>query len=356
MGLFDIFSNKWSAGKMAEDDRKKLFWYLKRKTSYTAWKREADAFDRFAEIFERQVKEEPIAKAGKFDIYDTNWERFYPEILKAQMLYEKALVQLLQGDRTIWLNNERGLMADAWTISQSWHSNLVVRRAEWHEIALEGKYVKEMTDAIKEFYRVSRDTGYIQPMMAGGRAHEWWGEALECILNNEDFPRKPLPGFPAPEKMASYIKYPVPLPEVPIPKTEILVKTGEDVPVFGIYEPLMKDGCMNYLLQGVLPAPFARDAQGEKLPVTWKLIWEDTRYLDGQIPAEEHLYFPPEPKTETKSQPEAKNDLISAMTGQECPKTGFWVVMDDLQGKCFLEKSDIMPKHNGREVTWVRVD
>jgi DUF2075 family protein len=36
---------------MSVEDRKRMFWYLKRKTSYTAWKREADSFDRFANIF-----------------------------------------------------------------------------------------------------------------------------------------------------------------------------------------------------------------------------------------------------------------------------------------------------------------
>jgi len=124
MGLFDLFKTQWSAGKMTPDDRKKIFWYLKRKTSYTAWKREADAFDTFAVIFKKQVVEEPIAKAV-MSIGNTDWERFYSQILKAQVLYEQGLARLLQGDRNVWLYNDRGILGDAGTISNSWHSELV---------------------------------------------------------------------------------------------------------------------------------------------------------------------------------------------------------------------------------------
>ena len=158
-----------------------------------------------------------------------------------------------------------------------------------------------------------------------------------------------------------FSKMPIPklLPDVPIPKTETLIRTGEEIPVFGIYEPQIKDGCMNYLPASgpapTLPESDGTYATGRYLPVTWKLIWEDTRYLDGVIPIEEDFYFPPEPKTEAKPQLVVKSDLISASTGQKCPKTGNWAVMNDLQGKLFLEKSDIMPKHNDRDVTWVWV-
>lgn len=151
---------------MTEDDRKKLFWYLKRKTSYSAWKREADAFDRFAEIFEKQVIEQPLAKS-KFGVYQTNWETSYPEILKAQILYEKALLSLKQGDRSVWLYNERGTMDDASTIAHKWHSDLVNNGPQGDHF-FEGKYVEALTAAISEFYSASRETGYIQPMMAGG--------------------------------------------------------------------------------------------------------------------------------------------------------------------------------------------
>jgi len=33
------------------------------------------------------------------------------------------------------------------------------------------------------------------------------------------------------------------------------------------------------------------EATGNALSVSWRLVWEDTRYIDGTIPAEERSYF-----------------------------------------------------------------
>ncbi len=75
MSIYDLFKPKWSAELMSDDDRRKLFWYHKRKSSYTAWKELAAAFDRFAELFERQVKEQPIHVPERFTAeWGTNWE------------------------------------------------------------------------------------------------------------------------------------------------------------------------------------------------------------------------------------------------------------------------------------------
>jgi Immunity protein 72 len=142
---------------------------------------------------------------------------------------------------------------------------------------------------------------------------------------------------------------------MPEPKEEVLVRTGEEVPLFGIYEPQVKDGCMNYLLGGV-PAPtFIMGSYDDLRAVTWKLIWEDTRYQDGFIPAEENLYFPVEKKS-SPVQSSAASDMLSANTAERCPKDGNWVVMDDLQGKLTLKSGDKMPQHKGRDVTWVWVN
>jgi hypothetical protein len=339
MGLLDMFKNKWSAGKMTEEDRKKLFWYLKRKTSYSAWKRVADAFDQFAEIFENQVREEPIAKSGKHSVWGTNWETYYPEILKAQVLYEKALATLQQGDRSVFLYNERGIIRDASVISSSWHDDLVNHGPQGDHF-FEGKYVEEMTAAMQEFFKARCDASGTQPMMADWAAPELWSTMWQ-----DDFAKMPIPKI---------------LPDVPIPKTEILVRTGEEIPVFGIYEPQIKDGCMN-CLPATGPAPSLPEsdgtyATGQNLSVTWKLIWEDTRYQDGFIPAEENLYFPPESKTSPTTAPATTSDMLSALSGQRCPKDGHWAVMDDLQGKIVLKAGDKMPQHKGRDVTWVWVE
>lgn len=57
MSNLDAFKSKWSGRSMCEQDRRALFWYLRRASSYTAWKRQADAFDRFASVVELQVRD-----------------------------------------------------------------------------------------------------------------------------------------------------------------------------------------------------------------------------------------------------------------------------------------------------------
>lgn len=273
MRVFDIFKNKWSALQMTDNDRRKIFWYLKRKTSYTAWRRESEIFDRFAAIFKRQVEEEPLAP-GPMD--GTNWEVFYPQVLKAQVLYEEALKRLLQGDRTIFLYNSFGVMDDATILAGYWHTELVNHGMRYDHFYT-GKYLSAMTDLMKEFALASRQSGYIQPMMSEAAAPEIWS-----TLWRDEFTKSPFCFITS-------------FPDVPEPK-KISVRTGDEVPAFGIYEPQIRDGCMNYLLGGTI-APTIWESDGtyatdNLLNVTWNLIWEDTRYLNGIIPAEELTYFP----------------------------------------------------------------
>ncbi len=336
MSIFDIFKTQWSAGKMTQEDRTKLFWYLKRKTSYTAWKRKSDAFDRFVEIFEKQVREEPTPKP-ELSCFGTDWETSYPEILKAQVMYEKGLDRLTQGDRTVWLYNDRGILGDASTISGHWYSELVNNGMRGDHF-YDGKYVDEMTESMKQYSLAGREAGCLQPMMADTPAPETW-----TTFWKDQFAQMPIPAL---------------LPDVPVPKTEILVKTGQEVPLFGIYEPQIKDGCMNYLLAGI-PAPTLLENDGtydtgNNLPVIWRLIWEDTRYQDGEIPSEESRYFPPENKSAHQTT-DATNDLISTPTGSICPKTGTWAAMDNLNGSLIIKQGETMPQYDGRDVIWVLV-
>lgn len=50
---------------------------------------------------------------------------------------------------------------------------------------------------------------------------------------------------------------------------------------------------MNYLVKDT-EATLLAGERGMRREVVWKLIWEDVRYRDGQIPAEERMYFQPE--------------------------------------------------------------
>jgi hypothetical protein len=155
MGLFDIFKSRRPDKAAAGKNDDKTFWYVNRRISYAAWKRETDAFDRFAAIFERQVIEEPHA-AGLMG--GTRWDTSYPEILRAKVLYEKALAQLAQGDRRECLQKSVELMSAARTIMYDWHSELV-NGGPRNEHSFDGKHVEAMTRAIIDCAAASRDNG-----------------------------------------------------------------------------------------------------------------------------------------------------------------------------------------------------
>ena len=357
MGLLDIFKTQWSAGTMTEDDRKRIFWLLKRKTSYTAWKRVADRFDDFAAVFKKQVIEEPNPPQGAyterleagingqpFDAYfegQSNWEADYPPIVKTQVLYEKALASLLQGDRSVFLYNERGLLGDAGIYPSDWHSKLVSHGRE-RDAYYDGKYVSELTRLIQLVSDARGDASSLQSQMA-------------------ETPEIPWGDVSRPELLALPCIDP---PEVTEPQKELLVRTGDEVPVFGIYEPQMKNGGLNYLLGGT-PAPLIWGSDGHhavmtKNKVTWRLIWEDTRYQEdhyvfGRIPPEEASYFPAEkPATVATAQPATvMGDMLISDTGQTCPKTGLWSIAERLDVTLSVDQGTEMPQFENRSVTWV---
>jgi hypothetical protein len=343
MSIFDIFKIKWSAKQMAEDDRRKVFWYLQRKTSYTAWKTLADAFDRFAAVFERQVKEEPIAvPAGLSSRWATNWETSYPEILKAQVLYEQGLVRLLQGDRTVWLYNDRGVFGDADAIYHYWYMVLVHHGPHGDKFA-EGKYVDDLTSAILDVVLYAwAVSGVMQQVWENPLYFEFWSrERMAYLEKNVPFPKE--------------------LPEVPVPTKQVLVRTGDLAPCFGIFEAQVPDGCMSYFLEGVAVPPAVtvdeKDGEDYTRPAAWRLIWEDDRYLDGTIPEEEKDYFPATEKAVAPAAPvEVTSDpVISLETNERASRSGMWVVANRLDIRKRFESGDKLPQHEGRDVVWLWV-
>jgi hypothetical protein len=343
MSIFDIFKTKWSAKHMTEDDRRKLFWYMKRKTSYTAWKAFADAFDRFAVVFERQVKEEPLAvRPGGSAKWGTNWERSYPEILKAQVLFEQGLARLLQGDRTVWLYNDRGVLGDADVTYGYWYTALV-NHGPHGDIFFEGKYLDDLTTAILDVFEYARAVpGVVQQAWENPNRYDSWSKE----------------GMARREKK---VPFPPNLPDVPIPTKHVLVRTGDPAPCFGVFEAQVPDGCMSYLLEGVaVPQAMTVDEKDGGCyirPAAWRLIWEDDRYLDGTIPEEEKDYFPATEKAVAPAAPvEVTSDpVISLETNERASRSGMWVVANRLDIRKRFESGDKLPQHEGRDVVWLWV-
>lgn len=348
MGLMDIFRGG-SGEPMDAADRKKLFYYLQRKTSYTAWARASDAFDVFAAVYKKQVMQESKAPGSIFGA--TEWDLWYTDILRAQVWFEQGLKALRQGDHSVWLYNSRGVLRDALMTGAHWYTELIFG-GERGDHQYFGKYLDEMKIAITRFNAVQQDVGYLQSKMTDTPASEFWGEWLQSVLNNQPFPRKSVDGI-EPALQASPLRYPDPLPEVPVPARQVLVSTGQPVPVDGIWEPQVKNGCMNYMMQDT-EALLLDQEGGSPRDVVWKLVWEDTRYTDGDIPAEERLYFVPDAAPAT-AQAVVTADLVTAQSGELCPRDGDWAVMDEIHTKMSLVGGRKMPQSQGRDVQWVWV-
>lgn len=335
-----MFASRWSSKLMSEEDRRKVFWLQKRKTSYTAWKARAEAFDRFAAIFEKQVIEEPLVlpPSGNPD-WGTNWETSYPQILQAQVFYEQGLERLKRGDRTVWLYNELGSFHRSDSIEGYWHEALL-NHGRHGDKFFEGKYVVDLMNAIKEVGKFSSVTArVVQPIWEDPMAYEFWSVHSMKVMEKG-------------------VKYPSHLPNVPIPESNTIVRTGEPVPCFGIYEPLVRDGCMNYLLEGVA-APEAVHADGGDLvsrPAAWRLLWKDERYFDGTVPLEESNYFcSAEPVQTTPGVEVEMEPVIERNSGEKAPRDGMWVVVDKLDVKKRFATGQVLPDYEGRNVLWMWV-
>jgi hypothetical protein len=151
------------------------------------------------------------------------------------------------------------------------------------------------------------------------------------------------------------VPFPIPLPDVPSTKESVIVRTGQPVPRFGIYEPQVEDGGMNYLLEGA-PAPMALDPEDDLRPAVWRLIWEDTRYRDGMIPDEENLYFRPTEAPRPAPAVHIDTDpVISLESSKRASRAGVWVIAHRLNVRRRFELGEILPQHDGRDVVWLWV-
>ena len=296
---------------MHDNDRKKVFWLLKKYSSFTAWKHLGDAFERFANAYGYAMTHaDPI----NVDNQNTGW---YKRILDTQILFEKGLHALSIGEKTPFMNNSAGYL---------WHApdnfkffNKIMDPEEFDFYWMKNE--KEVVDAFQEIYPAYGLLGTTLEKKATPPVATWGQKIIFIPLSIRVSDPPPTLNFPAS------------LAEVPKP-TDITVATGQTVLKTGIWEPewqtdngAIDKGCMNYLLGGT-EAPLYRDdwPPSEPYPVTWRLIWEDTRYKDGTIPEEEAEYLAPPPV------PAAGSERIKGHANETVPRTGWWTT-PALQGE-----------------------
>ena len=187
------------------------------------------------------------------------------------------------------------------------------------------------------------------------------------------------PAYGFPMNDPKHLNFPALLPELPS-SSGIVVDTGTEVLVDGIYEPEWGEieslagsgllgkiklalvgkpsliesadevigprrehsGCMNYLLANAL-APTYRDSELDKpMPVTWRLIWKDERYLDGVIPPEEADYLAP------VAAPAADTAQLRCEANQPCPREGWWFTPASAGSRRHFQQGEVMPAFNAQ--------
>ena len=392
MAMFDFLKPKWSAGRMTPEDRARQFWLLQRQTSYSAWERCRNAYGAFVDLVERQCKEEPIGRMAPhrlaqekksyqqlvsdgvlaaFDIDQIeNWESnrtkwthaTYASVLRGLALYDQGLARLKQGDRSVFLHNSQGVLEDAANAAHHEYQAYYLGGPRGdNSLVFYGKYVPAMKAALQwGCEQIGFAADGLQSAMANMSAPAVWEDNRDVYNPIEKRKTKVIGSSERWKQQTSHLQT---LPRVPQYTEDVFVRTGEPCPVFGIYEAQVKDGLMVYMCQGEEAFRYGEPCwhSGGGQAITWKLIWEDQRYLDGVIPPEEAEYFPDAVTPPDFSRfvgEELENDwrsdqLIVARTGEPAPLTGRWAAQDDLGGRVFWRKGDPLPSHKGQPADWV---
>lgn len=358
-----------------EEERRQLFYYLKRGSSYTAWAKLGPYYKAFVDIvrvaFEDTQNNPP---PGKSPLIGSS---LMTGLLNGFASYEKALARLRKGDKTVFKFIGYGQAAapyfcEAFRAIEIWNSkNTGDEAARGNEFpAWESKYWPQIEQALNHLNDVQCTCACVEDRHTDVPAPY---KNMAWLTGGQIFDFLPM------------LRITPSFPEVPIPKEEVLIRTGQTVPCFGIWEPVKAplskgfigmfkrpevppdhkfelDGLMNYLHQDS-PAPtigFEEDDYRNKgRPTVWRLIWADDRYEDGTIPADELEYKFEEPQDRPPPPPPPlppESDIQYVFSGQPAPEAGVWACEADLNLRVRLKKGDPMPRRAEDEtVAWVHV-
>ena len=356
---------------MTNDDRRKVFWLLKKYSSYTAWHALGDAYYAFADAYMQAIRLVDHSQADKDDEDALADEA--KEILDGRLGFEHGLPRLRQGDRSVWRRNSRGALLVALR-----SINFIDKILDESEFVLDWmKNKDEVLDKHRALDFWCGGTGSVTERKAEDQVAPLNASNALVIIH---------PDYGWKLNDPAYHNFPPTLPEVPHPSTTV-IDTGAEVPFDGIYEPEwgpMQDpsnsglidklkaafggkpsltntgdpqaglattrraetGCMNYLLAHT-QAPLYQDGELDKpMPVTWRLIWKDERYLDGVVPPEEAEFLAPASETPV--------ERLRCEAGQPCPREGWWFTPAKLDSRRHSKQGEAMPdlKSDWGSVIW----
>ena len=293
---------------MNEVDRKKVFWLLKKYSSYTAWQALGDAYAEFVAAWEYAMSH---AKDVDVDSQNIGWTK---KILDGQIAFEKGLPRLREGQRSVFRRTSTGYLRQA-----AGAISFINRIMDPEEFVLDWMVNKdEVVAATNKLLLRGRGLG-----AANEPGNELYEDERVASLGQQTVFDPFFGPFNIPHQLS----------DVPAP-TDITVNTGKELSHTGVWEPewtvspgliksltgtpaKLEKGCMNYLLAGTIAPKYKDGELDPEINVTWRLIWADHRYEDGIIPEEETEYL-----AEAASTPH--QERLRALPNEIVPKTGWW--------------------------------
>ena len=282
-----------------EHERRALFGWLEQAASLTAWRRLSSYLQRFEDAV-RSVYEEEQRTVGMKQTIPTPW---FALVLRSRDAFDAALERLSQGDRRCFdFLGSRGHFYEGLLQVQWWqemYGNLMSGRTGFGPD--ESPRWPEIETAMHDCLAALSDIGIVLQTR-----HT---DVPALVYDMQVYIRL---------TTSSLIKWWLArpdLPPVPLADPEVLVPTGQDIPFYGIWEPVQVsatvlealastrpasptpqrplDGCMNYLHAGSAAPTIAFEGdrpRREGRPTTWRLFWRDDRYGPHPIPRHELSY------------------------------------------------------------------
>lgn len=305
-----------SDDKMEQGDVKaRVFWLLKRLTSYSLWRQKRDAWAAFVIEFEQAIKQwapdelKPVA----IDLL--------PLAYDALKLYNDGLANLARGQRFVWKTGQPlyEAMSEAGTIFNNFYHH-----PEYWERGMQLQRYPAHIEGIMKLMLAARFHGEQSPLEIPADATyrgAYWPDPsslLDPAAYDYGFYSLPYPVFPRT------------LPEPPS-GTSTSISTGDNVPVDGIWEPVAVSrkrllglipvgeenkgsGCYNYFVMGTAAPRISVYDEATKranhVSSQWRLIWPDERYKDGVI-GDESEYFPEPQSTRIEATPADPGEIMT---------------------------------------------
>lgn len=276
-------------------ERRKIFYWLQRISSLTAWRRILGFYEAWAAATENSLRvADEQGWADKTSL--THGE--YALILKCLAHCAEGVRRLAKGDKRVFKFDANGEFVMAERMLTHWAEML--NRIEIGESRV-NPYVPLWEPFCKALDALSGAWSECAPDLLESRfledaAPTVYGQVLVKILQTTPFPPT--------------------LQAVPDPLDNTFVRTGRAIPCSGIWEPIkvakgeknsMRSifmpamdpqapfelaGTMNYL-HGGSNAPQVAVVTADnflEIDTTWRLLWRDDRYQDGSVPAIESEY------------------------------------------------------------------